>query len=211
MRPERASSHLELVRENWLRRQWHPTPVLLPEKSHGRRSLVGCSPWGHEESDTTGGFTFTFHFHVLEKDMATHSSVLAWRIPGTGEPGGLPSMGLHRVGHNWSNWAAAAAGRTRLPSESWSNQHPLAPPTSFRALNLTTGAKILLHKNLVFRVSINKEDKVKVIGRKTVQSPRKTRVASTSLQGRKQPRDWTNWEPAFTAEVSVLEPQWVCI
>ena len=44
------------------------------------------------------GFTFTFHFHVLEKEMATHSSVLAWRIPGTGEPGGLPSMGSHRVG-----------------------------------------------------------------------------------------------------------------
>ena len=45
-------------------------------------------------------FTFTFHFHALEKEMATHSSVLGWRIPGTGEPGGLPSMGLHRVGHD---------------------------------------------------------------------------------------------------------------
>ena len=45
-------------------------------------------------------FTFTFHFHALEKEMATHSSVLAWRIPGTGEPGGLPSMGSHRIGHN---------------------------------------------------------------------------------------------------------------
>ena len=54
-------------------------------------------------------FTFTFHFHVLEKEMATHSSVLAWRIPGTGEPGGLPSMGLHSVGHDWSDLAAAAA------------------------------------------------------------------------------------------------------
>ena len=45
-------------------------------------------------------FTFSFHFHALEKEMATHSSVLAWRIPGTGEPGGLPSMGSHRVGHD---------------------------------------------------------------------------------------------------------------
>ena len=45
-------------------------------------------------------FTFTFHFHALKKEMATHSSVLAWRIPGTEEPGGLPSMGPHRVGHN---------------------------------------------------------------------------------------------------------------
>ena len=45
-------------------------------------------------------FTFSFHFHALEKEMATHSSVLAWRIPGAGKPGGLPSMGLHRVRHN---------------------------------------------------------------------------------------------------------------
>ena len=52
-------------------------------------------------------FTFTFPFHALEKEMATHSSVLAWRIPGTVEPGGLPSMGSHRVGHNWSDLAAA--------------------------------------------------------------------------------------------------------
>jgi len=54
-------------------------------------------------------FTFTFHFHSLEKEMATRSSVLAWRIPGTGEPGGLPSMGSHRVGQDWSDLAAAAA------------------------------------------------------------------------------------------------------
>ena len=54
-------------------------------------------------------FTLFFHFHALEKEMATHSSVLAWRIPGTGEPGGLPSVGSHRVGHDWSDLAAAAA------------------------------------------------------------------------------------------------------
>ena len=53
-------------------------------------------------------FPFTFHFHALEKEVATHSSVLAWRIPGTGQPGGLPSMGSHRVRHNWSDLAAAA-------------------------------------------------------------------------------------------------------
>ena len=45
-------------------------------------------------------FTFTFYFHAVEKEMATHSSVLAWRIPGMGEPGGVPSMGSHRVGHD---------------------------------------------------------------------------------------------------------------
>ena len=54
-------------------------------------------------------FPFTFHFHALEKEMATHSSVLAWRIPGTGESGGLPSVGSHRVRHDWSDLAAAAA------------------------------------------------------------------------------------------------------
>ena len=54
-------------------------------------------------------FTFTFHFHALEKEMATHSSVLTWRIPGMVEPGGLPSMGSHRVGHDWSDLATAIA------------------------------------------------------------------------------------------------------
>ena len=83
-----------------LKRQWHPTPVLLPGKSHGPRSLVGCSPWGLEESDITERLHFHFSFHALEEEMATHSSVLAWRIPGTGEPGGLLSMGSHRVGHD---------------------------------------------------------------------------------------------------------------
>ena len=64
------------------RRQWHPTGL--------------------------NDFPFTFHFHALEKEMATHSSVLAWRIPGIGDPGGLPSMGSHRVGQDWSDLAAAA-------------------------------------------------------------------------------------------------------
>ena len=57
-------------------------------------------------------FTFTFYFHALEKEMATHSSVLAWRIPGTGEPGGLPSLGSHRVGHDRSDLAAAESMKT---------------------------------------------------------------------------------------------------
>ena len=92
------------------RRQWHPTPVLLPGKSHGPRSLVGCSPWGHEESDMTERLYFHFSFSE-EKEMATHFSVLPCRIPGTGEPGGLPSMGSHRVGHDCSALAAAAASR----------------------------------------------------------------------------------------------------
>ena len=89
--------------EVYRRRPQHPTPVLLPGESHGRRSLVGWSPWGREELDITEWLPF--HFHALEKAMATHSSVLAWRIPGMAEPGGLPSMELHRVGHNWSDLA----------------------------------------------------------------------------------------------------------
>ena len=64
-------------------------------------------------------FTLNFHFHALEKEMATHSSVLAWRIPGTGEPGGLPSMGLHRVGHDWSNLVAVAAAANWKKSILW--------------------------------------------------------------------------------------------
>ena len=66
-----------------------------------------------------GDFPFTFHCHALEKEMATHSSVLAWRIPGTGEPGGLPSMGSHRVRHDWRDLTAAAADLFRERSQSF--------------------------------------------------------------------------------------------
>ena len=76
--------------------------------------MAGGAWWatvhGVAESRTRlSDFTFTFNFHALEKEMATHSSVLAWRIPSMVEPGGLPSMGSHRVGHDWSDLAAAAA------------------------------------------------------------------------------------------------------
>ena len=64
-------------------------------------------------------FTFTFHFHALEKEMASHSSILAWRIPGMVEPGGLPSMGSHRVRHDWSDLAAAAAAAAMHIYERW--------------------------------------------------------------------------------------------
>ena len=69
----------------WRRRRWHPTPVLLPGKSHGWRSLVGCSPWGHEESDTTERLHFS-----------------------------LSCIGSHRVGHDWSDLAAAAVAKHLL-------------------------------------------------------------------------------------------------
>ena len=67
------------------------------EEPGGLKSM-GSLRVGH--NSVTSLSLFTFHFYALEKEMATHSSVLAWRIPGTGEPGGLPSMGLHRVGHD---------------------------------------------------------------------------------------------------------------
>ena len=77
------------------------------------KATVHGSLWvGHDWATSLS----LFHFHALEKEMATHSSVLAWRIPGTGEPGGVPSMGSHRVRHDWSNLAAAAAAHTTILS-----------------------------------------------------------------------------------------------
>ena len=70
-------------------------------ENHMDRGAWWAAVHGVARSQTPlSNFTFTFHFHALEKEMATHSSVLAWRIPGTGEPGGLPSLGSHRVGHD---------------------------------------------------------------------------------------------------------------
>ena len=67
----------------------------------GKRFMYVClCPWVAKRQTRLSDFTFTFRFHALEKEMATHSSVLAWRIPGMGESGGLPSVGLHRVGHD---------------------------------------------------------------------------------------------------------------
>ena len=95
--------------KNIWRRQWQPTPTHLPGKSHGWKSLVGCSPWSSWESDMTERLHFHFSLSCTGEGMTTHSSVLAWGILGTGEPGGLLSMGSHRVGHDWSGLAAAAA------------------------------------------------------------------------------------------------------
>ena len=82
------------------RRQWHPTPVLLLGNPMDGGAWQAAVHGVSKSCTRLRDFTSTFHFHALEKEMATHSSVLAWRIPGTGEPGGLPSMGSHRVGHD---------------------------------------------------------------------------------------------------------------
>ena len=75
-----------------------PTPVLLPGNPMDRGAWWATVHGVARSRTRLSDFTFTFHFHALEKEMATHLSVLAWRIPGTWEPGGLPSMGSHRVG-----------------------------------------------------------------------------------------------------------------
>ena len=82
---------------------------LLPGKSHGWRSLVGCSPWDREESDTTERLHFHFSLSCIGEGNGNPLQCSCWRIPGTGEPGGLPSLGSHRVEHDWSDLAAAAA------------------------------------------------------------------------------------------------------
>ena len=95
--------------ENTQRRQWHPTPVLLPGKSHGWRSLVGCSPWGHEEWDTTEHLHFHFSLSCIGEGNGNPLQCSCLENPRDGEPGGLPSMRSHRVGLDWSNLAATAA------------------------------------------------------------------------------------------------------
>ena len=100
------------------RRKWQPTPVFLPGKSHEQRSLADYSPWGHKELDTTIATSLVAQMvkrlstmqetqvrslgreDPLEKEMAIHSSILAWRIPWMERPSWLQSMGLQRVGHD---------------------------------------------------------------------------------------------------------------
>ena len=81
------------------RRKWQPTPVFLPGESQDGGAWWAVVHGVAEGRTQLGDFPFTFHFDALEKEVATHSIVLAWRIPGTGEPGGLPSMGSS-VGHD---------------------------------------------------------------------------------------------------------------
>ena len=117
-----AKSCIQVVSFVWVITIWYSLGLFLRE-GNGTPLQYSClenpmdrGAWkaavhGVAEGRTRlSDFTFTFHFHALEMEMATHSSVLAWRIPGTAEPGGLPSMGSHRVGHDWSDLAAAAAG-----------------------------------------------------------------------------------------------------
>ena len=96
----------------------------------------GLQSMGSQSRTQLSDFTFTFHFHALEKEMATYSSVLAWRIPGMGEPSGLPSMGSHRVGHDWSNLAAAAGRLTACLCQCNKVLHHGGPASYQKALAL---------------------------------------------------------------------------
>ena len=90
-------------------------------------------------------FTFTFHFHALEKEMATHSNVLAWRIQWMGDPGGLPSVGSRRVRHDWSDLAAAARVYLQVPSKG-------------------VGVKSQICSNLVFEWEVFKRERAEKLG-----------------------------------------------
>ena len=115
--PNKSGPKFSTDRENYVCLKQFGNPLALYGEGNGTPLQYSCleNPmdggawWAAESQTRLNDFTFTFHVHALEKEMATHSSVLAWRIPGMGEPGGLPSMGSHRVGHDWSDLAAAAA------------------------------------------------------------------------------------------------------
>ena len=87
----------------------NPLQYSCPENPMGRGAWWAAVHGVTKSQTWLSDFTLFSHFYALEKEMATHSSVLAWRIPGTGKPGGLLSMGSHRIGHDWSDSAVAAA------------------------------------------------------------------------------------------------------
>ena len=143
---------MTLVHEG--RRQWHPTCLENPMD----RGAWWAAVYGVTKSRTQlSDFTFTFHFHALEKAMATHSSVLAWRIPGTGEPGGLPSMESHRVGHN----LAAAAAAVHKEAKQWHRTEHLRniPKTFGNLVPYFINSKIYTFPN--FNISENSQHRTK--------------------------------------------------
>ena len=117
---------------------WYP--VLLPGKSHGQRSLVGCSPWGREESDTTERLHFHFSLSCIGEGNGNPIQCSCLENPGTAEPGWLPSMGSYRVGHDWSDLAVAAAAYGILVP--WPGIKPMSPALAVWSLNQWTFKEI---------------------------------------------------------------------
>ena len=110
-----------LSQVSWLyrRRQWHPTPVLLPGESHGRRSLVGCNPWGHEESDMTEQLNFHFSLSCIGEGNGNPLQCSCLENPRDSGAWWAAIYGSHRVRHDWSNLAAAAAAAVDYIYASW--------------------------------------------------------------------------------------------
>ena len=107
------------VGEDW-RRQWHPTPVLLPGKAHGQRGLVGCSPWRCYESDTTERLSFHFSLSWIGEGNGNPLQCSCLENPRDGEPGGLPSMGSHRVTRlKWLSSSSSSSSWRRLLRVPW--------------------------------------------------------------------------------------------
>ena len=119
---------------------WTEEPGRLRSMGSLRVGVHGVAKSQTQLSD----FTFTFHFHALEKKMATLSSNLAWRIPGTEEPSGLPSMGSHRVGHDWSDLAATAAPNRPTCIAGISGRFPHSLFTGCRGLCRNKGRRIYM-------------------------------------------------------------------
>ena len=145
-----------VFRCSWMRREVGVCGASELQYSCLANSMDGGAWWvavhGVARSQTRlSDFTFTFHFPALEKEMATHFSVLAWRIPGTGEPGGLPSMGLHRVGHDWSDLAAAAAAAAANSSALWYQMYKWCAGRVFAAGFLATVTYLWRGFDIVFQ------------------------------------------------------------
>ena len=138
-------------------------------------------------------FTFTFHFHALEKELATNSSVLAWRIPGTGEPGGLPSMGSHRVGHDWSDSSSSSSVFSVNP------KFPNCPSYPFLLL-----ATISLFLCLWIYITIFFKDWIRRLGNWRLL------VITTRVQLERQDR-WGRWVPAIQGERSSGCYDWLSV
>ena len=119
---------------NW----WHHRLRWVLGVGDGQGGLACCSPWDHKESDMTEWLNWTELIHatayITKKAMAPHSNTLAWKIPGTGEPGGLPSMESHRVRHDWSNLAAAAATAYKIDNQ----QGPTVQHREFYSVSYNT-------------------------------------------------------------------------
>jgi len=98
----RLLGEISITSDMQWRRWWQRTLALLPGKSHGRRSLVGCSPWSHKESDMTERLHFHFSLSCIREGNGNPLQCSCLENPRDGEPGGLPSMGLHRVRHDWA-------------------------------------------------------------------------------------------------------------